>query len=318
MGNTLTGAMYSQFATKAELAELQKALTTATGSGGALVPDIFDPDIVSDIVYESTFLSRMQAMGNIQSHRSKNVGYRYKKTGVSTQAIGESDDIPSGTDSTYDKDTGMMTTYVTPVNISLMEKMGTQDVTDVYNDELQDAVLDHATTLDNDIFNGDGTNDKLTGLKSKITTNAVDNLGAQITSKKDIDKFLTRIINVGGSPTALVTTANVQMQLEEILYPNVTVTPETEMAFGYRVTKYLSPSGMYIPIIVDKHLTTGNNHEELYALSERQIRLKQLMPPTVLPVPTAKLATSDVLASFDYLQVRREQFNGRLFNIGTT
>lgn len=317
MGNTLTEALTSQFATKAELAELQKTLTTASGSGGALVPDIFDPDIVSDIVYESTFLSRMQTQGNIQPHRSKNVGYRYKKTGVATSAIGEDDNIPAGTDSTYDKDVGSMTTYVTPVNISLMEKMGTQDVTDVYNDEVQDAILDHATTLDNDIFNGDGTGNKLTGLKSKITTNKVDNTGQVITSKKTIDKFIRQIMLTGGNPTCLVTTANVQMQLEEILYPNVTVMPETEMAFGYQVTKYLSPSGMYIPIIVDNHLSTGSNTEELYALTEREIRLKQLMPPTLLPVPTSKLATSDVLASFDYLQVRREQRNGRMYNIGT-
>lgn len=320
---TMTELLGQQLATKGDLSELneaiQKVLNTADGSGGDLVPEVFDPDIISYVVNDSPFLLRMQAVGQVQPHRSKLVSTRVKTSGTATSAIGETDNIPTGTDSVYDKIAGSMTTYVTPVKISLLEQMGAQDVTDVREDELRDAILDHYKTLGQDMIVGTGSSDnKLLGLKSAVTTNTENmNGNTEITSKFQLDQLCQDVIDSGGSPTAILTTANVKSQLESILYPNVTIMPSVDMAFGYQVTSYDAPNGRRIPIIVDPAVPHTTDAEELYVLTETQIRLKQLLEPTRFDVPAQFLGTSDVIASFDYFQVRGERFQGRMYNIKT-
>ena len=318
----ITDIVEGNIATKSDLqgleeALMQKVLNTADGSGGDLVPELFDPEIINFVITDAPFLLRMQSLGNIQPHRSKIVSTRVKTSGVTTHAIAETDDIPAGTDAVYDKITGNMTTHVTPVKISLMEQLAAQDVTDVREDELRDAILGHFKTLNQEVIAGTGGSNTLTGLSASITTNTEDMSGEQITSKFEVDDLCRRVMASGGSPTALLTTANIQSQLEEILYPNIQVVPSIDMAFGYQATSYLAPNGRRIPIIVDADVPDDANQQELYVLTEPQIRLKQLLPPTRFDVPAAYLGTSDVIASFDYLQVRGEKFNGKMYNIGT-
>lgn len=318
---TLTDILGQQFVSKGDLEELQSAMMqkvlSTTSGGGDLIPEVFDPEIISYVVNDTPFLLRLRGIGQVQSHRSKIVSNRVKVSGVSTTAIGEVDNVPEGTDSVYDKDTGNMTTYVTPVKISLMEQLGAQDVTDVMADEIRDSILDHYFTLNRDIIKGAGTSNTLTGLKTKITTNTTDMQGEELTSKFQVDELCQRVMKSGGSPTALLTTANVISQLEEILYPTIQQIPDLEMAFGYRVTQYAAPNGRKIPIIVDPSVPDTADQQELYVLTEPSIRLKQLLPPTQLPVPASFLGSSEVIASFDYLQVRGERFNGKMYNIGT-
>ncbi len=322
VNQTLTDILGEQFATKGDLVALQdamvqKMLSTAEGSGADLVPELFDPDLINYVVLDNPWLLRMRALGQVQGHRSKQISTRVKVSGVSTQAIAETADVPDGTDSVYDKLTGEMTTYVTPVKISLMEQLGAQDVTDVRSDEIRDAILDHYFTLGRDMIIGSGTNNTLAGLKTKVTTNTKDMASAQIESKFQVDQLCRQVMTSGGSPTAILTTANVQSQLEEVLYSGIRQPPEIDMAFGYTVTSYLAPNGRRIPIIVDPSVPSGSDHEELYVLTEPQLRLKQLLAPTQLPLPAAYLGNSDVIASFDHFQVRGERFNGRMYNIGT-
>lgn len=319
---TLTDILGETFATKGDLEALQEAmvqkiLTTAEGSGGDLVPELFDPDIISYVVLDNPWLLRMRSLGQIQPHRSKLISTRVKTEGVSTTAIGEVENVPEGTDSIYDKLTGAMTTYVTPVKISLMEQLGAQDVTNVLADEIRDAILDHYYTLGRDMIIGDGLNNKLAGLQTTITTNTKDMMGAEFESKFQLDDFVRQVMKQGGRPTAILTTANVQSQLEDLLYPTIQMVPTVDMAFGYQVTSYLAPNGMRIPIIVDPSVPDETDQEELYVLTEPQLRLKQLLPPTQMPVPASFLGSSEVIASFDYFQVRGERFNGRMYNIGS-
>lgn len=314
---TLNQIIAQEFATKEELADLQKVLNTADGSAGDLIPEVFDPDIISYVVNDAPFLLRLESLGQVQSHRSKIVSTRVKTSGTATSAIGETDNVPAGTDSVYDKLTGNMTTYVTPIKVSLMAQLGAQDVTDLMEDEVRDSILDHYKTLNHDMIVGDGTSNTMTGLKNSITTNTTNMAGSEITSKFQVDQLCQKVMDSGGSPTALLTTANVKSQLDEILWPNVQVVPSIDMAFGYQVASYDAPNGRRIPIIVDPEVPTTTNQQELYVLTEQQLRLKQLLPPTQLPVPASFLGSSEVIASFDYFQIRGERFNGRMYNIGT-
>jgi len=314
---TLNQIIAQKFATKEELVKLQKVLNTADGSAGDLIPEVFDPEIISYVVNDAPFLLRLEGLGQVQSHRSKIVSTRVKTSGTATSAIGETDNVPTGSDSVYDKLTGNMTTYVTPIKVSLMSQLGSQDVTDLMEDEVRDSILDHYKTLNHDMIVGDGTSNTMTGLKNSITTNTTNMTGSEIVSKFQVDQLCQKVMDSGGSPTALLTTANVKSQLDEILYPNIQVPPSIDMAFGYQVNSYDAPNGRRIPIIVDPAVPTTTNQQELYVLTETQLRLKQLLPPTQLPVPASFLGSSEVIASFDYFQIRGERFNGRMYNIGT-
>jgi len=294
-----------------------KMLNTADGSGGDLIPEVFDPEIVNYTINDTPFLLRLQGLGQVQTHRSKLVSTRVKTSGVATSAIGETDNIPTGSDSVYDKLAGLMTTYVTPVKISMMEQLGAQDVTDVRADELRDAILDHYYTLNQDMIVGDGNSNTMLGLKNAVTTNTKDLGGDQLTGKFQIDALCQKVMDSKGSPTAILTTANVKSQLEEILYPNVQVNPTVDMGFGYNVTSYNAPNGRNIPIIVDNKVPHTTDANELYVLTEPQLRLKQLLEPTRFDVPAAFLGTSEVIASMDYFQIRGERFQGRMYGIGT-
>ena len=87
---------------------------------------------------------------------------------------------------------------------------------------------------------------------------------AEITGQFELDALCQKMMDAGGVPSAVVTSANVKSQIIEAIYPNVNIPliPQAELAFGYQVDAYDSPAGR-IPIIVDPAMPTTDDAQEL-------------------------------------------------------
>jgi Family of unknown function (DUF5309) len=316
MAESMREAMQSYFATQDQLQELEKAITTDPASAGTMVPVEYDADLINLVVKRSPFLSRLMSSGRVTGARSKTVGFRRKKTGGASSFISETAGIPATTDSTYEDDTKDMTTVVFPLEISDMAQMGTQDVIDLYAQEISDGMIDLAWTTNNSIINGTGAGNSHNGLIDIIDTNISDLSGGALTKLK-LDALATQIVDAGGSPSMILTSAKVKSQLEELLWPGIRQPPQVGMAFGYTVTSYNAPNGLSIPIIVDPIVPSAENAETLMILDESTLFLRRLMNPTIIPLAKTKLSTSEVIAAFETFYTRSEVFNGIMTNIET-
>jgi len=316
---TIQEAVRGHFATKSELVELQKAVTTAAGSAGDIIQPELDPKLQNMVVKKYPFYSWLESMGRIDDTTSNKPSYIKKVSGGAGDFIAEAAAIPSTTDSVYDLLTGAMTTYVFPLEISDQMILGGQDgIIDVMDQEIQDGLEYSIQAINNEMLNGTGVSDGMNGLIDLIDTNTKDMNDAEITTQFELDTLCHSMMDAGGIPSAVVTSANVKSQLIDVLYPNVNIPllPRTELAFGYQVTAYDSPAGV-IPIIVDPAMPTADDAQELLILDYSTLMLKYLMRPTVVDLAKTKLTESSVLASFQSFMCRAESFNARMYDIGT-
>ena len=314
-------ALKGHFATKEEFIELQKAMTTGASSAGDIIEPEIDPRLQNMVVKKYPFYSYLASMGMVTDTSSNKPSFLKKVSGGAGSFIAEAGDIGSTTDSVYDLETGTMTTFIFPLELSDQLIMGSQDsVVDVFDQEIQDGLEYGLSAINKGMLVDDGQNNKIKGLKSLITTNT-DNFGGtdEITDKFQLDDMCNTVMDAGGLPSALVTSSNVKSQLEDVLYPNVNapLIPRTELAFGFQVTRYDSPAGE-IPIIVDANMSGSSaNSEELYIIDYSTLMLKYLMRPRVIDLAKTKLTESSVLASFQSFICRAENFNARLYGIKT-
>lgn len=305
------------FATKAELVELEKAINTGSGSAGDIIEPEIDPRLQNMIVKKYPFYMWLQSMGMIEGTRSNKPSFLKKVSGGAGSFIAEGGDIPSTTDSVYDLQTGTMTTHVFPIEITDQMIQGSQDsVVDIVSQEIRDGLEYNIQAINAGMLTGTGASNTIDGIGHLTTTNTKDMTGNQITDKFQLDDLCQDVMDQGGVPSAIVTSANVKSQIEEILYPNVQVTPTMDMAFGYQVTRYNSPAGD-IPLIVDPAMPTTNNQQQLFVVDYSTLALKYLMEPRVIDLAKTKLTSSSVLASFQSFMCRAESFNGKMYNIGT-
>lgn len=306
------------FATKTELAELQKALNTGSGSGGPIIQPEIDPVLQNMLVRKYPFYTWLSQMGMIQGTKSSKPAFLKKVSGGAGSFIAEGASLPDPTDSVYSMETGDLTTYVFPIKITDQMIKGSQssDIVDVVQQETQDGLEQGIHDINVQMLTGDATNHGMKGIKNLVTTNTANMNGNQITSKFQLDDLCTTVMDNGGTPSAIVTTSNVKSQIEEILYPNVQVIPAMDLAFGYQVTRYNSPAGI-IPIIVDPAVPRTSNAQELYVVDYSTLRLKYLMEPTVIDLAKTDLSEASVIASFQSFYCRAESFNGRMYGIGT-
>lgn len=314
------------FAPMAEMAEIReaiKAITTDGASGGDIIQPELDPLLQNMIVKKYPFYKWLESRGFVQDTKSNKPSYLKKLTGGAGSFIQEGGSIPSTTDSTYDLLTGAMTTYVFPIEITDQMRMGSPtDVVDLLQQEIQDGLEYSIQAINAGMLTGTGSSYSMTGLGSLITTHNTDMAGKQITDQFILDKACQDMMDSGGAPAALVTSANVRSQLISILYPNVQIplVPKQELfpglQFGYQVASYESPNGD-IPIIVDPAMPTTTDQQAAYIVDDSTLRLKFLMRPTVVDLAKTKLTTSQVLASFQSFMCRAEAFNAKITNIGT-
>jgi hypothetical protein len=311
---TLRQAMDSYFASSAQVEELQKAITTADGSAGDLQPIEYDAEILSMLVKKAPFMARLRAINQVTPARSSIVAYRRKETGGATSFIGETDNIPGTTDSTWQAYTALMKTIVTPIEISDLAQLGAQDVTDIYAQEIADGMIDHAYMAGRQIIQGTAGANAWDGLTNIITTNTT-NMNAQTVSRTDLRTACNTILRAGGTPTAILTTPEVSAELEDELYPGIRDVNVTELVTGINVTAFRAPNGQDIPIVVDYSVPNNANQRELYVLDETVLQNRVLMNPTTIPLAKTKLSTSTVLASFQTFYCRAQTWQARLYNI---
>jgi len=317
---TIEEAMKGHFASKDELVELQKALSTDAGSAGDIIEPEIDPTLQNMVVKKYPFYSYLNGMGRVTATRSNKPSFLKKLSGGAGGFISEGGDLGDATDSAYDLITGTMTTWRYRLELTDQLIMGSQDsVIDVYEQEIQDGLEAHLGDIDSAMLTGAASGNNPVGLSTLITTNTDNFSGTEeITDKFQLDSMCNQIMDAGGMPSALVTSSNVKSQLEDVLYPNVNapLIPRTEMAFGFQVTRYDSPAGE-IPIIVDPALAGGSNDEQILFVDYSTLMLKYLMEPRVIDLAKTKLTTSSVLASFQSFMCRAEEFNGKIYGIKT-
>lgn len=307
------------FATKEQVVELQKAINTGASSAGDIIEPEIDPRLQNMIVKKYPFYTWLNSLGMITGTRSNKPSFLKKVSGGAGSFIAEGGDIPSSTDSVYDLETGTMTTFVFPIEITDQMIMGSQDsIVNIVDQEIQDGLEYGIQAVNAGMLTGDGQSNRPTGLSTLTTTNTENFNGDEITDQFQLDSMVNDIMDAGGVPSALVTSANVRSQLISILYPNVNIPliPKTELAFGYQVMTYDSPAGE-IPIIVDPAMPTTTDQQEILFPDYSTLMLQYLMEPRVVDLAKTKLTESSVLASFQSFMCRAESFNGKIYGIGT-
>ena len=314
---TFNGAMNTYFGDNELMMELQKTLT-AYGNAEPLVPIEYEPDVLSELYVISPFLTRLESMGRVQPATSAIVAYRNKTEGVATSFILEDEAMPTAKDSKFRFQEAKMKVMVTPVDISDLAQMGTQDVTNLRAMEITDAIKEQAQTKDISLINGNETQNPrmFDGLENIVKSNKHDLKGKALTADH-LRNICQNISDKGGNVSAILTSQQVTRHLEKELYANVRyVNPvKQEIVPGIHVNTYDAPNGNPIPIITDKNIPHKPGKSELYVLDESVLYVKDLMKPTEIPLAKTKLTESTVIAQMTTFYCRAEQWQGRITGI---
>lgn len=330
MANLLDN-LNTHFATNEDLEKLQKAMqTTYTGHGAITVE--YDKELQRKVSHKAPFLAYLENSGCVGKANSAEVGYREKEKKQTSQFIAEAQDLPSHTASIITNKVAKMQTLVYPVEVSDMSQLGVNEI-DLLADEIADGFLDIAQTKDRAILQGKSTTTSsyeipnevvgFDGLFNTITTHKTDLEGQPLT-REALDSMAQEIIDDGGNPSAIVTTAGVGRQLNDLLYPTVRNVDKVELNFGYWVTGYNGPNGITIPIIVDSNIETTKQEggqtvdigDSLAFVDVDSLRIKELAPPTIVDLAKTKLSTSRVLFTYFTFYNRAEYRNGMITGIG--
>lgn len=324
----------ARFATHDELEELQKALdnnmqtaveaTTVgdparTNDGSLATADVmitvdYDSELQRLVYHQAPFLTYLEQHGCVTSANTAKVGYRVKKQMTTSSHIEETQDIPAHIPSYFEDEIAKMQTLVYPIEISDLALAGV-DAIDLLADEINDGYLDMAQTKDITILNGtpgNPTSNKFTGVLPSIQTHKEDMGGA--IDKDTIDVMAQDIIDDGGSPSAILTTAKVGRQLNDILYPEHRIVDKVDLVLGTRVTGYNAPNGQTIPIIVDPNIDTTDG-DVLAFIDNNSLRVRELVKPSMIPLAKTKLSTSRVLFTYYTFYNRAEYRNGIITGI---
>ena len=331
---TFAEELRSRFATRDELAELQKAIdnTMQTAVEDTLVPDEarkldgqlptadvmitvdYDAELQRLVYHQSPFLTYLEQHGCVRPASTAKVGYRVKKQMTTSSFIEETQDIPEHIPSYFEDEVAKMQTLVYPIEISDLACAGV-DAIDLLEDEIRDGFLDMAQVKDKAILQGEPGNptaNHFTGFLPSIQTHKEDAGG--VIEKDMIDIMAQDIIDNGGNPDAILTTAKVGRQLNDILYPEHRIVDKVDLTLGTRVTAYNAPNGKSIPIIVDPNIDTTDG-DILAFVDNNSLRVRELVKPSMVPLAKTKLSTSRVLFTYFTFYNRAEYRNGIITGI---
>ena len=331
----LSETLRTKFATRDELAELQKAMddniqtavenTTVAGAtdrvnnGQLATADVmitvdYDAELQRLVYHQSPFLTYLEQHGCVTDAKTAKVGYRVKKQMTTSEFIAETQDIPDHIPSYYEDEIAKMQTLVYPIEISDLACAGV-DAIDLLEDEIRDGFLDMAQVKDRAILNGTVANNGFDGFLTKLENDGTHKKDANGPIEKDtIDILAQEIIDNGGSPSAILTTAKVGRQLNDILYPEHRIVDKVDLTLGTRVTGYHAPNGQTIPIIVDPNIDTTNG-DVLAFVDNNSLRVRELVKPSMIPLAKTKFATSRVLFTYFTYYNRAEYRNGIITGI---
>ena len=330
----LSEELRTRFATRDELAQLQKAMddhiqtavedtlvgdSARKNDGNLPTADVmitvdYDAELQRLVYHQSPFLTYLEQVGCVTPAKTAKVGYRVKKQMTTSSFIAETQDIPDHIPSYYEDEIAKMQTLVYPIEISDLACAGV-DAIDLLEDEIRDGFLDMAQVKDKAILNGTTANNGFDGFLTKLANSGThkENAGGQI-EKDMIDVMAQEIIDDGGSPSAILTTAKVGRQLNDILYPEHRIVDKVDLTLGTRVVGYNSPNGQTIPIIVDPNIDTTNG-DVLAFVDNNSLRVRELVKPSMIPLAKTKLSTSRVLFTYFTFYNRAEYRNGIITGI---
>ena len=314
----LVEQLNSHFASNDDIVRLQKAIEgmqTTQSAHGAITVE-YDKELQRRVSHKAPFLAYLENNGSVGNANSAEVGYREKTKYQTSKFIGETEDIPSHEYSIITNKVAKMQTLVYPVEVSDMAQRGVNEL-DLLADEITDGFLDIAQTKDKAILQGTEAKNGFDGVFNSISSHTIDMSGDELT-KDAIDALAQAIIDDGGNPSAIVTTAGVGRQLNNILYSQGQVPiDKVELSLGNWVTGYNGPNGITIPIIVDSNITPSQTGDFLAFVDVDSLRIKELAPPTVIDLAKTKLSTSRVLFTYFTFYNRAEYRNGMITNIGS-
>lgn len=330
----LSEELQTRFASRDELAQLQKAMddhiqtavenTTVGDSarkndGNLPTADVmitvdYDAELQRLVYHQSPFLTYLEANGCVTPAQTAKVGYRVKKQMTTSEFIAETQDIPDHIPSYYEDEIAKMQTLVYPIEISDLACAGV-DAIDLLEDEIRDGFLDMAQVKDKAILNGTKANNGFDGFLTKLASDGTHKENANGVIEKDmIDIMAQEIIDDGGSPSAILTTAKVGRQLNDILYPEHRTIDKVDLTLGTRVVGYNAPNGQTIPIVVDPNIDTTNG-DVLAFVDNNSLRVRELVKPSMIPLAKTKLSTSRVLFTYFTFYNRAEYRNGIITGI---
>lgn len=331
----------TRFATRDELAELQAAInksaqdnniqtavedTTVAGASdrkgntaGLPTADVmitvdYDDELQRLVSHQSPFLTYLEQKGCVRDAQTAKVGYRVKKQMTTSSFIAETEDIPRHVPSYYEDEIAKMQTLVYPIEISDLALCGVDGV-DLLADEINDGYLDMAQAKDKAILNGTKAANGFDGFLTQLADSGKHKEDAAGPIEKDtIEIMAQEIIDDGGSPDAILTTAKVGRQLNDILYPEHRIVDKVDLTLGTRVTAYNAPNGKSIPIVVDPNIDTTDG-DVLAFVDNNSLRVRELVKPSMIPLAKTKLSTSRVLFTYFTFYNRAEYRNGIITGI---
>lgn len=295
------------------LKELQKAMQTTTNAD-VVMPIEYDPQLKKRIVQKTPFLEFLKGQGCVTSTDKIKVGYKIKHNNNKTNFMNETDPIVEYTPNDFDKRTAYMKILHQNVKIGDIAEAAAEF--DLFKDDLDDALIDMANTLDYTLLEGEGTAEAkdFKGIFKNIHTNTF-NLGGDLLTKDDIVSAFDAIVEENGYPAGLVCTAEVSNQINDIYFPGTVKPLEYEMTGGYKVTGIYSSAGNIVPIIVDPHIDRSEG-EKLAIVDTSSIKVREFQAPTMIPWAKTDLSTSQSIVQVITAYMDAEYANAMITGIG--
>lgn len=304
--------------TNAELEELSQLINQKTYQSTRNADGVIEIDYDSDLE-RLTFLTS-PTYGYLRtriesSSDSYKVGFRTKEKQTKASFIAEGANLPEHLPSIYKRVSQTMSTLVYPIEISDIAQEGT-DIVDLMQDEITDGLNDINTRKDCAILQGSVKTDpnSFDGFTNLFKSNVTD-LNKQQIMLDDVDMLAQSIIDEGGNPTAIFTTGAVARRLKDLILAKTVYNYQNTQILGFNVISYISPNGNLLPIIIDANISSPSTGDYLFMVDENTLRIKELMPPTVLDLAKTKLTSSKVIANYMTMYCRAEYKNGFIKNI---
>jgi hypothetical protein len=299
---------------RAELnAVLGNPQTISTAEG---VIDVqYDADLERIVNVVSPTYAYLKQVGCETSVDSPKVGYRLKERKTEASFIGEAAELPAHDPSLFTRKSATITTIAYPIEISDIVAKDTENI-DVVRDEINDGMADISKVKDDAILQGDNSTNanQFDGFTTLFTSNVTDLQNAQI-SLEDLDVLAQSMMDEGGSPSAVFTSAAVGRRLKDLIFAKTIYSYASAQDLGFNAVAYVTPEGTRIPIIIDYNLKSSADGDQLIMVDKDTIRIKEYQPAYVQPLAKTKLTTSLVLANTMTMYCRSEQKNGYLYNI---
>lgn len=304
-------------------AEMQKAAQTTTTTEDIIQVE-YEKEIKTSLISEAPFLRFLEEKGRVKPSTSAAFGWYTKDPKTGAEFIAETGDIPSSSAKEWDKVVKTQKVITYPISVSMMAQLGNTGI-DLINDDIQDGFKDIAKVKNTAYLLGDSSVnsnsfdgiDKLAGNKS--------NIGGEAVTMEAVDNLIDAVINKGGTPDAIVTTARSARQLTTEQQKKEQKNDTVEFVPGGWVRSYYAPTGQ-IPVITDPNLVTTLNNgnvnpgseDKLFVIDSSALISPELMPISEVDLARTKLTNDSVLANFVGFGIPNPEKLGVLSGIGST